>query len=128
MDALFNNAGPGYLPSACKIVIIKCWTVHNISYDPPPLVRVSRLATTSSQGAQTQARGTGAILSSPGVTITTQQPPVLHSGSEQPPILSCVVVTTQAVSSPALELRLTASTPQKDSSGLDPAMQICSFV
>ena len=25
MDALFNNAGPSYLPSACKIVFIKCW-------------------------------------------------------------------------------------------------------
>ena len=35
--------------------------LHTPEYDPPPLVRVSKLASTSSQGAQTQARGTGGI-------------------------------------------------------------------
>ena len=56
----------------------------------------------------------------------TTRPPILYPGSdpgiEKPPVL----YTGSAQSS--LELSLTAITPQKDSFGLDPAMQTCSFV
>ena len=65
----------------------------NLHYVPPPLVRVSRLATTSSQGAQTQARGGGG-----GITAA----PVLARGHYP---ASCPLSS--------LELSLTAMTPQK---------------
>ena len=130
MDALFNNAGPSYLPPACKIVFIKCCAYYTTS---PTMTHLHWCAcpgwpAPAARGPRPRPGAQGAYYPRQGSLLLPSSLPVLHSGSEQPPVLSCVVVTTQAVSSPALELRLTASTPQNASSGLDPAIQICSFV
>ena len=69
--------------------MLDCAKQH-LHYVPPPLVRVSRLASSSSQGAQTQARGGG---------ITAA--PVLARGHYP---ASCPLSS--------LELSLTAMTPQ----------------
>ena len=129
MDALFNNAGLSYLPSACKIVFIKCWTVqNNIStmshlrwFACPGWPAAAARGPTSRPGAGASLQ----LLSSPGVT---SRPPVLYPGSEQ------LLSSTQAVSSLLFSiLTLTRAQPHcdhssEDSSGVDPAMQTCSFV
>ena len=79
MDALFNNAGLSYLPSACKIVFIKCWTVqNNIStmshlrwFACPGWPAAAARGPTSRPGAGASLQ----LLSSPGVT---SRPPVLY--------------------------------------------------
>ena len=90
MDALFNNAGLSYLPSACKIVFIKCWTVqNNIStmshlrwFACPGWPAAAARGPTSRPGAGPSLQ----LLSSPGVTpgllssiLTRAQPHCDHS-------------------------------------------------
>ena len=90
MDALFNNAGPSYLPPACKIVFIKCCAYYTTS---PTMTHLHWCAcpgwpAPAARGPRPRPGAQGAYYPRQGSLLLPSSLPVLHSGSEQPPVLA----------------------------------------